>query len=78
MATVHSEAGFTFRIWPNGHAPAHVHAWKAGAVAVIELEPVAVREVKGPMKAADVVRAVRMVEANLGKLKNAWRQIHGK
>lgn len=75
---MHTEAGFTFRIWPNDHAPAHVHAWKAGAVAVIELEPVAVREVKGAMKSADVVRTVRIVEANLGKLKKAWRHIHGK
>ena len=77
MGAVHTEPGFTFRIWPNDHLPAHVHAWKGGAVAVIELGSLAVRDVNGQMKPADVIRAVRVVEANRSKLRKAWRKIHG-
>ncbi|WP_088895017.1 DUF4160 domain-containing protein [Leptolyngbya ohadii] len=28
MPTIHRELGFQFRIYPNDHAPAHVHAFK--------------------------------------------------
>ena len=77
MATVHRENGFEFRIWPNDHTPPHVHAWKAGAMAKIELvdgfDVVKVRE----MRAMDVVRAVRIVMANEEKLLQAWEEIHG-
>jgi hypothetical protein len=77
MATVHRENGFEIRIWPNDHAPPHVHAWKAGGMAKIELvdgfEILKVRE----MKPVDVVRAVRIVMANEEKLMQAWEEIHG-
>jgi hypothetical protein len=77
MATAHREDGFEFRIWPNDHTPPHVHAWKAGGMAKIELvdgfDVVKVRE----MKATDVVRAVRIVMANQDKLMRAWEGIHG-
>jgi hypothetical protein len=77
MATVHRENGFELRIWPNDHTPPHVHAWKAGGMAKIELVDgfgiVKVREMKG----VDVVRAVRIVMANEEKLMQAWEEIHG-
>jgi hypothetical protein len=77
MATVHRENGFEFRIWPNDHAPPHVHAWKAGGMAKIELVDgfgfSKVRE----MKPVDVVRAVRIVMENEEKLMQAWEEIHG-
>jgi hypothetical protein len=76
MATVHRENGFEFRIWPNDHTPPHVHAWKAGGTAKIELvdgfSVVKVRE----MKPVDVVRAVRIVIANEAQLIQAWGEIH--
>jgi hypothetical protein len=76
VATVHRENGFEFRIWPNDHSPPHVHAWKAGGMAKIELvdgfDIVKVRE----MKPVDVVRAVRIVIANEEKLIHAWGEIH--
>lgn len=76
MATVHRENGFEFRIWPNDHAPPHVHAWKAGGMAKIELVDgfgvVKVRE----MKPIDVIRAVRIVIANEARLIQAWGEIH--
>lgn len=77
MATVHRESGFELRIWPNDHAPPHVHAWKAGGMAKIELvdgfDVVKVRE----MRAMDVVRAVRIVMANEETRMQAWEEIHG-
>jgi hypothetical protein len=77
MATVHRENGFELRIWPNDHAPPHVHAWKAGGMAKIELvdgfDVVKVRD----MRAMDVVRAVRIVMANAETLMQAWEEIHG-
>ncbi len=77
MATVLRENGFEFRIWPNDHTPPHVHAWKAGGMAKIELvdgfDVVKVRE----MRAMDVVRAVRIVMANEETLMQAWEEIHG-
>ncbi|MBD0319184.1 MAG: DUF4160 domain-containing protein [Gemmatimonadetes bacterium] len=76
MTTVHRDSGFTFRIWSNDHAPPHIHAWKAGNVVVINLDPVAVRANRG-MSDADVVRAVRIVLANRDKMLAAWRDTHG-
>jgi hypothetical protein len=77
MATAHRENGFEFRIWPNDHTPPHVHAWKAGGMAKIELVDgfgiVTMRDMKG----MDVVRAVRIVMANEEKLMQAWEEIHG-
>lgn len=76
MATAHREDGFEFRIWSNDHAPPHVHAWKAGGMAKIELTGYAVVKVRH-MGAADVIRAVRIVAANRNKLMKAWRETHG-
>ena len=61
---------------PREHAPPHVHVRRAGGEAIIGLSPIAVREVVG-MRAADVVRAVGIVEDNLAQLRHAWRKYHG-
>lgn len=76
MTTAHRDSGFTFRIWSNDHAPAHVHAWKAGKSVIINLDPVGVRTNKG-MNDADVVRAVRIVLDNREKILQVWRETHG-
>ena len=75
MATVHREGGFTFRIWSNDHDPPHVQAWKAGAVVLVNLDPVGVREVRG-MRVRDVVRAVRIVEDNREEMLSEWGKLH--
>lgn len=75
--------GFVVRIFlpPREHAPPHVHVLKAGREVVIELgandEQCRLREVHG-MTDADVVKAFRIVEANLELLKEAWMQHHAK
>lgn len=77
MATVHREQGFTFHIWPNDHEPPHVHAYKGGALVVITIsQQPEVRKVKG-MNDPDVVRAVRIVIANIDLLMEGWRRFHG-
>jgi hypothetical protein len=77
MATVHRENGFGLRIWPNDHSPQHVHAWKAGGMAKIELvDGFGIVKVR-TMKPMDVVRAVRIVMANEDTLMQAWEEIHG-
>jgi hypothetical protein len=74
--------GFQFYIRnpPREHGPPHVHVKKAGAEVAINLEPAGdddlVREVY-QMRDADVVKAVRLVEANIDLLSKVWRQIHG-
>jgi hypothetical protein len=75
--------GFAVRIFlpPREHTPAHVHVLKAGGEVVIELgatdEQCRLREVHR-MTDADVVRAFRIVEANLELLQKAWMQHHAK
>jgi hypothetical protein len=82
MTKAFEEDGFRFYIRnpPREHGPAHVHVAKAGAEVVINLNPSEgddlVREVY-KMRDADVVKAVRLVEANIDLLLKVWRQIHG-
>ena len=74
--------GFHFYIRnpPREHGPPHVHVLKGGT----EVPSISTRtrattwyEKVYKMRAADVVKAVRLVEANRTLLMNAWREIHG-
>lgn len=80
MPTIHRERGFRFVIYLNDHEPPHVHAWRAGVVAKVQigdaecapgvLDP-------GAMRVSDVRRAVRIVEAHQEEFLAGWRKIHG-
>jgi len=82
MPRVHDADGFKVYIYlpPSEHGPAHVHVLKAGGEVVVRigtgtaLEPC---RIFGPMKDADVVRAVRIVEAIEEYLLVEWRRHHG-
>ncbi|HEX8455123.1 MAG TPA: DUF4160 domain-containing protein [Longimicrobium sp.] len=76
MPTVHREDGFRVVIWPNDHRPPHVHVFTAAGEAVIELDPIRVREYIG-MKPSEVVGAIRIVDAHRKRLNDAWEEIHG-
>jgi hypothetical protein len=79
MPTVHQQDGFQFRIYPNDHDPAHVHAWKAGRVAKIGLgddETAPYPMDPGAMRTPDVRRAIRIVEEHQATLLNEWRKHH--
>jgi len=80
VATIHMEDGFRFRVFPNDHAPAHVHAWKGGASVVIQLPtldaPAKILRINGTIKNSDVVRAVEIVQDNAGLMWEGWHRFH--
>ena len=82
MPTVPQADGFRVRVLlpPREHPPPHVHVTRAGAEVVLSIPQgtvgVAVRTVYG-MRDADVIAAVRLVEANGALLRRAWRKYHG-
>lgn len=82
VPTVLRHAGSYVRILlpPREHGPAHVHIRRAGGVVTIELpegsRPSRVRNVSG-MREADVIAAVRLVEAHAEFLRAQWRLYHG-
>ena len=82
MPEAHREGGFVFQIYlpPREHGPPHVHVHKDGHHVVIALggphAPAFPLRASG-MSARDVVRAVRIVEANKSKLVAEWERHHG-
>jgi uncharacterized protein DUF4160 len=80
LPTVLRIEGFHVRIYLREHPPAHVHVWKSGAWARVELptteKSAHVISVRG-MTTPDVVRVVRIVEANADLLLAAWERYHG-
>ena len=80
MPTLLTQDGFDVMIYTRDHPPAHVHVWKAGGEAVIDLGGDAaapsVRDFK-KMRKESVRKAVRMVEENQAFLLIQWREIHG-
>ncbi|MDH4348880.1 MAG: DUF4160 domain-containing protein [Gemmatimonadota bacterium] len=83
MPTTLRQHGFVVRIYgpPREHPPPPVHVERGpDEVVVIRLGmsggPARVWAVYG-MTDQDVVRAVRLVEAHLGRIEEAWRARHG-
>ncbi|MET0397853.1 MAG: DUF4160 domain-containing protein [Longimicrobiaceae bacterium] len=80
MPTIHREGGLIVRIYTHDHEPPHVHVLRDGAVTKVSLgdedtgaEVMEVRAMRDP----DVVRAVRIVEANWREFLERWEEIHG-
>jgi hypothetical protein len=80
MPAIHREGGFIVRIYTHDHEPPHVHVFRDGAVVKVSLgdedtdsEVMEVRAMRDP----DVVRAVRIVEANWREFLQRWEEIHG-
>jgi hypothetical protein len=63
-------------IFTNDHGPPHVHVFKAGVEAVIELLPLAIRD-NYRMSRAELRGAVDLVAEHHEVLVQAWRQMHG-
>ena len=82
MPTVLRQNGFEIKIFlpRREHGPAHVHVYKSGTRAVINLpdgdQPFGVGRV-GDMRDVDVAMALIIVKANLNQLLAAWRSHHG-
>jgi hypothetical protein len=77
MPTIDRVGGFSFRIFPNDHAPAHVHVVKGDGMAVIHIGDPAIVHVVFSMKPRDVKQAIRIVEANWKLYRQRWEEIHG-
>lgn len=77
MPTVLRVRGLRFVIYPNDHAPAHVHIIGPGWVVVVNLRGPEVREVIGPCSERAARRALDLVGKHRAALLKAWRQIHG-
>jgi hypothetical protein len=76
MPTILRQDGFAFMIFTNDHEPPHVHVCKGGAEAVINLDPVSIRE-NYRMAKKELRKAKDIVEANRSELLQAWEEIHG-
>ena len=76
MARLYDEDGFEVHIWPNDHAPAHVHVYRAEGLAVVNLLTLEVRQAYD-MKPKDLRRSVEIVEEYRLRFLKEWRRIHG-
>jgi hypothetical protein len=80
MPTVLRADGLRIVIWPNDHAPPHVHVFSAEAQATIELGDAGqhprLRE-NLRMKPAVLAKALQVVFEHHAILMQSWREIHG-
>lgn len=80
MPTVHEEDGYAVRIYTKDHPPPHVHVWRGGGVAKIQLD-----DGSGDLRVVgsrglsdrEAIRAVRIVHAHRERLLDEWRRVHG-
>jgi len=69
--------GFVIRVYPDDHAPAHVHVFRDGSELRVYLRGSRPPEdVHGRMTASDRRRAVAIVAMNRQQLLLLWRRYH--
>ena len=82
MPTVFVHDGVRFTIYPNDHAPPHVHAIGAGWEIVVglgngeEIKP-SIREINGKSTKAMIRSVLYAAHTRNGELFATWRRIHG-
>jgi hypothetical protein len=72
---VFRQDGYTFRIYPNDHPPAHVHVQHAGAEARVTLAPIEVKTNTG-FNPRELSRIVEIIEQRQAELLEVWRLYH--
>jgi hypothetical protein len=80
MPTVLRQDGFEVMIFTHDHPPAHVHVFKAGGEAIINLGDEKTRpwtRENNRMSQKDEKRALAIVSAHQNMLLREWRNIHG-
>lgn len=78
MPTVLKIRSFRFAIRFNDHAPAHVHVYKGGGQAKIEIGAAQPRLMRvWNMSASDVRTAIELATDNYRLLVTEWKKIHG-
>jgi len=75
VATIIRQGGYRVVIFSNDHEPPHVHVFKGGAEAIIELVPIQIRE-NYRMSRRQLRTALQIVLDNEELLIGAWREIH--
>jgi hypothetical protein len=80
MAEVRRANGFVFHIYSNDHEPSHVHVYKSGKWAVINLGDNETRpEIReSRMARRDARKALTLAGDAQEDLLGKWREIHGK
>ena len=76
MPTIIGANGFEIRILTNDHRPAHVHCFKGGKTAKIEIagRPTVT---SATMSYGDAKAALALVTVNLALLRRRWKKYHG-
>jgi hypothetical protein len=80
MVTVFKQDGMSCRIFPNDHLPSHVHVFKAGGEARIEIvgkDGNAYVITNNGLNRKDLAKAVALVQENQALLLQQWSQYHG-
>jgi hypothetical protein len=75
VPTILRHAGLRVIIWPDDHAPPHVHVFSADGTAKIELIHVRLLHVVG-MSRKDAGRALELVFEHEAEMIAAWEKIH--
>lgn len=75
MPTVLSERGFRVMIYTHDHEPKHVHVKKTGMTAVINLEPLEIREFNRSATEAFLRSAWELVAEHRDALLQEWDKI---
>jgi hypothetical protein len=76
VPTIVRSGSFEIRILTFDHPPAHVHAFKAGKKAKVEIAD-DVLLVKATMSRPDTATLLALVAANLALLQREWKKLHG-
>ena len=81
MPTIHTENGFSVRIFTNDHLPSHVHIFKAEGSCTINLQGEnglpELREYQ-KMTRKDIKKALEIVFDNQETFLKKWEEIHNK
>jgi hypothetical protein len=76
MARIYVEDGFQVHLWPNDHAPAHVHIYRGEGLAIINLATLELRAAYD-MKPPDVRRSMEIAQEYRVRFLKEWRRMHG-
>ena len=77
MPTVLKGGGFRIVIYPNDHNPPHVHIVGPDKTAKVEIGAATNLVSNIGFSAAELRRALALIEAHEEELMKAWRRLHG-
>ncbi|MBX3043339.1 MAG: DUF4160 domain-containing protein [Candidatus Kapabacteria bacterium] len=77
MPEVFRVEGFVFFFYANeGNEPIHIHVRKAGGYAKFWIMPVELDSSKG-FKSSDLMKAEKLINENIEKIKEKWYNVFG-